>query len=719
MRRLLLVLIVAGFGALLPAFSAGAGPSVPPTTVQKSRLDIARVGDESAVPSVPDDTNTVGVQWDGDPAAEFRVEARSEDGKWKRQGKLMVTEDGVDPDSAEGRAARQRIDRRFSSDPVGLTDPAHVRIRVLRGNVSNVRLVTVGSPPGFADLNPTPDPLDVNPVAAGGLAFAAAGVATSRRSRRGGLVLVLVVGMAATAALIGAPGANAAAPGDVPFPPNPGYVSRAQWGADESLRLAACPEGPQYSEPKLIVVHHTATTNSYTPQQTAATVRGIYVYYIQGRGYCDHGYNFLVDRYGIIYEGRYGGVDRGVIGAHATNFNTGTVGVAMIGDYSTVPPTGATFNALSNLIAWKMSVHQMNPFVPVAFRGAILNPIIGHRDAGRISGDGTACPGNAGEAIISQLIVNTRGRVAFGYPLGSLEIARRQPNAIQVRGWTADPDTTGPIQAHVYVDGVGAGVTTANIPRSDVGRTYPWLGSNHGFTATVPVSQAPHQVCVYGISVGNGGNRQLGCAFLSGRTVGALDGSTRRPGAVTLRGWALDPDTTASVPIHVYVDGVGAAIGVANVARDDVAQSLPGYGNLHGFNLTVPVVGDRTVCAYAISTGGKPNVSLGCTRTSGVPRGSLDRVTKPNGILRVRGWALDPDTAAPIDVHVYVDGVGRAAHLANTLRPDIATIFNGWGDRHGFDFAVGALGPGAHLVCVYGISQGASANSLIGCRGIA
>ena len=91
----------------------------------------------------------------------------------------------------------------------------------------------------------------------------------------------------------------------------PGYVSRAQWGADENLRLAACPEGPGLRGPEVIVLHHTATTNSYSPAQTAATVRGIYVYYIQGRGYCDHGYNFLVDRYGIIYEGRYGGVDRG------------------------------------------------------------------------------------------------------------------------------------------------------------------------------------------------------------------------------------------------------------------------------------------------------------------------------------------------------------------------------------------------------------------------
>ncbi len=153
--------------------------------------------------------------------------------------------------------------------------------------------------------------------------------------------------------------------------------------------------------------------------------------------------------------------------------------------------------------------------------------------------------------------MNVRPRVAFGYPLGNLEVARRQPNAIQVSGWSGDPDTTAPINVHIYVDGVGAAITTASISRPDVGRTYPWLGSQHGFNLAVPVSQAPHFVCAYGISVGNGGNHQIGCAFVSGDTVGSLDSSTRRPGAVLLHGWAIDPDTVNSVPIHVYVDGVG------------------------------------------------------------------------------------------------------------------------------------------------------------------
>jgi hypothetical protein len=198
--------------------------------------------------------------------------------------------------------------------------------------------------------------------------------------------------------------------------------------------------------------------------------------------------------------------------------------------------------------------------------------------------------------------------------------------------------------------------------------------------------------------------------------VGSLDSGSRRPGAIVVRGWAIDPDTTASVPIHAYVDGVGAAIGTANRPRPDVAKALPGYGEDHGYELLVPVTGDRTVCTFGISTRGKVNPRLGCVRTSGVPRGSLDGVTRPGGQVRVRGWTFDNDSAGPIQVHVYVDGIGRAVGTANTSRPDVGARFPGFGDHHGFDVTFGGVGPGQHRVCAYGISVVASGNGLVGCH---
>jgi hypothetical protein len=79
-----------------------------------------------------------------------------------------------------------------------------------------------------------------------------------------------------------------------------------------------------------------------------------------------------------------------------------------------------------------------------------------------------------------------------------------------VRGWTLDPDTNNPIAAHVYIDGAFAGQVTANANRPDVGAALPF-GANHGFDTTVPASSGNHTVCVYGISVAQGGNNRLPC----------------------------------------------------------------------------------------------------------------------------------------------------------------------------------------------------------------
>ncbi len=147
---------------------------------------------------------------------------------------------------------------------------------------------------------------------------------------------------------------------------------------------------------------------------------------------------------------------------------------------------------------------------------------------------------------------------------------------------------------------------------------------------------------------------------------------------------------------------------------------MPGYGDAHGFDITVPVTGDHTVCAYAISSRGKPNITLGCTRTSGIPRGALDLATLPDGGggIRVRGWALDPDTAASISVAVYVDGAGRLVGPANTNRADIGALFNGWGNAHGYDLTVNGVAPGSHQVCTYGLSVLGGANATLGCRSV-
>ena len=187
---------------------------------------------------------------------------------------------------------------------------------------------------------------------------------------------------------------------------SPLIISRFSWQADESIRRAA----PQYSDAvHYAVVHHTAGSNSYTREQSAAIVRGIEIYHVQGNGWNDIGYNFLVDKYGQIFEGRYGGIDKAVIGAHAQGFNTGSVGVAVLGSYGTTKPSSAAVSALEQLLAWKLDLAHVDPNSTLTWPSGgnprfpsglpvFLRAISGHRDTGF-----TDCPGNALYAMLPQI----------------------------------------------------------------------------------------------------------------------------------------------------------------------------------------------------------------------------------------------------------------------------------------------------------------------------
>jgi hypothetical protein len=199
--------------------------------------------------------------------------------------------------------------------------------------------------------------------------------------------------------------------------------------------------------------------------------------------------------------------------------------------------------------------------------------------------------------------------------------------------------------------------------------------------------------------------------------VGSLDVARRSPGVILLAGWAAEPPSSTPIAVHVYVDGIGLPI-VADRERPDVAAAWPGLGSRHGFDLTVPVAGDRTVCVFAVSHVGAPNRTLGCARTTSTPAGMLDAVTRPDrgGSARVRGWALDPDVPDSIPVHVYVDGIGRGVGIASRHRADIAAAFPGWGAAHGFDVTVPGIAPGARAVCVYAVNVGPGTHRMLGCR---
>jgi flagellar hook assembly protein FlgD len=178
----------------------------------------------------------------------------------------------------------------------------------------------------------------------------------------------------------------------------PAIIRRNQWGADESIVRAA----PYYAaRVRFAVVHHTAGTNSYTAAQSAAIVRGIQRYHVLANGWNDIGYNFLVDKYGQVFEGRGGGIDRNVVGAHAQGFNTGSTGVSLLGTYSSSRSTAAARSALVRLLAWRLDVAHVDPLSRLTWISAgnpeypagtpvRLRAVSGHRDTGP-----TSCPGTA------------------------------------------------------------------------------------------------------------------------------------------------------------------------------------------------------------------------------------------------------------------------------------------------------------------------------------
>ena len=146
-------------------------------------------------------------------------------------------------------------------------------------------------------------------------------------------------------------------PAPLGMPLEPTIVSRAGWGADESLRSGS----PLYGEVRCAFVHHTVNGNTYSRSQAPALVRGIYYYHTRVNGWNDIGYNFLIDRFGTIYEGRYGGVAKAVIGAQVLGFNSMSTGVAIIGTFDTVAPSTAALSSLEHLLAWKLDLSHLNP----------------------------------------------------------------------------------------------------------------------------------------------------------------------------------------------------------------------------------------------------------------------------------------------------------------------------------------------------------------------
>jgi hypothetical protein len=309
----------------------------------------------------------------------------------------------------------------------------------------------------------------------------------------------------------------------------PAVIPRSGWGADESLRFDATGKEiwpPAFYPVQKVIVHHTATQNN--DPDPAATIRSIYQYHAVTQGWGDIGYNFLIDEAGRIYEGRYSrqyapgesptGEDlngNGVTAAHTQGYNSGTVGVALLGTLTNQDATPAARSALEQLIAWIDDVHSIDPLGsalytnPVSGTQATFPNIAGHRDLAA-----TECPGGVFYATLPTIRSDVAALIAAAQP--GFSIAAAPASQSVVAGASADYSVTvtrtGGLTDPVTlsVAGVPAGATATFTPNpadsstltlttssATAAGTYPLTitgtatGTTHSTSATLVVTEPP------------------------------------------------------------------------------------------------------------------------------------------------------------------------------------------------------------------------------------
>ena len=370
-------------------------PASPPP-VRDTRLTeqpLVGLGGGVTVREVTQDTPFSLVALTGDLAgSSARVRAKRADGSWGPWYQTEYETAAPDPRPAggEGLAASVRpagpTEGPRSTDPVFVGTTTTVQIAVTRPVDAAVTQPAPAPPPGVSPH----DGLGYRP-------------ATKEQPFGQNISAILISPPRAPTETQWTPPSGVLMPGQAP-----NIISRAQWGADESLRCG----NPQYDNGiRAAVIHHTAGSNDYSPLESAGIVKAIYTYHSKTLGWCDIAYNALVDKYGQVFEGSAGGLTKAVEGFHTGGFNRNTWGVAMIGNFDDVPPTPLQLRAVGRLLGWRLGMDGVDPKGTVALEsagshyttfpaGAVANlpTIFTHRDVGN-----TDCPGNAAYALMDEI----------------------------------------------------------------------------------------------------------------------------------------------------------------------------------------------------------------------------------------------------------------------------------------------------------------------------
>ena len=446
---------------------------------------------------------------------------------------------------------------------------------------------------------------------------------------------------------------------------SPAIVSRASWNADEAIVRAP----PQYADAvRFAIVHHTAGSNSYTQADAPAVVRGIELYHVQANGWNDIGYNLLVDRFGTVYEGRAGGVDKNVVGAHALGFNTGSVGIAVLGTYGSATPSTAAQDALAKVLAWRLDLAHVEPVSTLSvvsggserFPAGIpvfLRAVSGHRDTGL-----TECPGNALYGLLDTISARAE---AIGTPKIYAPLVTGQVGGqvrIRARLSASRPWTVSVTDPSGFQVATGAGTGTAvdwtwDSTAASVG-TYSWQIATAGATPATG-SLAATVVGVPALSI----------------TGAAADPETITPNG---DGQADSTTVTYTTTASSLVTVTALDTGNSPVAVLQNATSEPAGTHTIAFDGSGLPDGRYGLRIDAADSAGKlvsTTVDVLVTRTLG--GGTVSpRVFSPNGDGRSDSLAVRFELTAPADVRVRVlrGGTWIATPFSGQLDPGLRVV---------------------------------------------
>ncbi|HKY15592.1 MAG TPA: N-acetylmuramoyl-L-alanine amidase [Microthrixaceae bacterium] len=641
-------------------------PEVPED--EAAEPDEAIVGDRStAIETDVEPFTTIGVRFTEVPAEPVFARVRDVAGDWGDWRELPVSADeGPDPGSSERRDATAQHGDAVSSEPMWVRDADGFEINAPSAATADAKVVLVREVHRRAVVESTP------------LAGAYA-------------------------------------------PPPFGVHSRGEWGARPAASVSLG------STVRLAVVHHSVTSNAYSSADVPGQIRAVQNFHMDGNGWSDIGYNFVVDKFGGIWEGRQGGIAEPVIGAHSAGFNTNSVGVMVLGDYTSATITPAAREAVAQIIGWKLFLHNNDPLgrVDIVSGGSTSIPagvtvnlprVVGHRDVGS-----TACPGSIYQEL-DWLRVRaqewTNALRAYSVPFGTLDALTQGAGSVTAQGWAIDPDVAGAARVALSVGG-RTEVVDASLYRPDVGAAHPTHGSNHGFSVTVGgLSPGLQTACVTMVNQGYGtGDIGLGCrdvvvADPSGLSpAGAIEPPRGFGGGFWVGGSVRDPDAPFSpLILDVELDGVV----VARVPTD------PASGGFWAQPMGI-IGGRRRVCVVARNIGGGQDVRFACADV-GVgatqPIGHWDWVaTNAQGQVGLGGWVYDPENLGWAQVVVTIRN-RRWVLRADQGRGDLgAVIPAAYGPSHGWSSTLD-VGKGIHRVCVDMVDFPAAQLRSLGCRNV-